>query len=425
MAKRPRDADLECPVCFEQLRAPIFQCVNGHIVCRRCLVRIENSSRKCPTCRVVFTDRIRCLQADRRAEELTDTRPQSKHETAPSNSADIPSAADIFLPTRSTRNADPLSESAKQGIAKWSVEKCPRGGCARVVRPELPLLMRTSIPCPSRPPRDEQFDICVYKVADCASWLWPAFEGIPCTELYQFTFNYLPNWPNIYGSLDEFLKQCARAEWPPNVTALQNCGLKVVTAGSEPRAPFLAGRCAIYVAEEQGVSDALTMTLNILVGFVEWLGLLLARPFRVHFYPHISARAFPDEIENCTFHAPRKDLPMPFWQARPCSGNRFVNLYMINSPTSNTLRLEIHSTIPALRKSLVLNFPDAFCSDEEGEQEARFFRFVLLVDVPQLALVHKLVATLGGLATRVVAGATLEQTFGELSEIRRLPFLHF
>jgi hypothetical protein len=98
---------------------------------------------------------------------------------------------------------------------------------------------------------------------------------------------------------------------------------------------------------------------------------------------------------------------------------------MINSPTSNTLRLEIHSTIPALRKSLVLNFPDAFCSDEEGEQEARFFRFVLLVDVPQLALVHKLVATLGGLATRVVAGATLEQTFGELSEIRRLPFLHF
>ena len=122
MAKRPRDTDLECPVCLEQLRPPIFQCVNGHLVCQKCLVRIETSTRKCPTCRMAFTDRIRSLQADRRAEELTDTRSQSKHETASRSSADIPAAANIVLPTRSTRNADPLSETAKQGIAKWSVE---------------------------------------------------------------------------------------------------------------------------------------------------------------------------------------------------------------------------------------------------------------------------------------------------------------
>ena len=39
---------LECPVCFETtISAPIFQCHNGHIVCKDCHPKLES----CPICR--------------------------------------------------------------------------------------------------------------------------------------------------------------------------------------------------------------------------------------------------------------------------------------------------------------------------------------------------------------------------------------
>ena len=39
---------LECPVCLQTIESlPIFQCCNGHIVCKDCLQRLDN----CPVCR--------------------------------------------------------------------------------------------------------------------------------------------------------------------------------------------------------------------------------------------------------------------------------------------------------------------------------------------------------------------------------------
>ena len=39
---------LECPVCTEPIKsAPIYQCTNGHIICKRCICKLEN----CPICR--------------------------------------------------------------------------------------------------------------------------------------------------------------------------------------------------------------------------------------------------------------------------------------------------------------------------------------------------------------------------------------
>jgi hypothetical protein len=39
---------LECPVCLQTIEClPIFQCCNGHIVCKDCLQRLDN----CPVCR--------------------------------------------------------------------------------------------------------------------------------------------------------------------------------------------------------------------------------------------------------------------------------------------------------------------------------------------------------------------------------------
>lgn len=38
---------LECPVCYENITPPIYQCKEGHLVCNDC----RKSCRKCPTCR--------------------------------------------------------------------------------------------------------------------------------------------------------------------------------------------------------------------------------------------------------------------------------------------------------------------------------------------------------------------------------------
>ncbi|EOA18413.1 hypothetical protein CARUB_v10006956mg [Capsella rubella] len=38
---------LDCPICFETLTIPIFQCDNGHLACSSCCPKLSN---KCPTC---------------------------------------------------------------------------------------------------------------------------------------------------------------------------------------------------------------------------------------------------------------------------------------------------------------------------------------------------------------------------------------
>uniref|UniRef100_A0A1J3DA05 RING-type E3 ubiquitin transferase n=1 Tax=Noccaea caerulescens TaxID=107243 RepID=A0A1J3DA05_NOCCA len=38
---------LDCPICFEPLTIPVFQCDNGHLACSSCCPKLSN---KCPTC---------------------------------------------------------------------------------------------------------------------------------------------------------------------------------------------------------------------------------------------------------------------------------------------------------------------------------------------------------------------------------------
>ncbi|XP_019097281.1 PREDICTED: E3 ubiquitin-protein ligase SINA-like 7 isoform X2 [Camelina sativa] len=47
---------LECPICFETLTIPIFQCDNGHLACSFCCPKLSN---KCPSCALPI-GRIRC-----------------------------------------------------------------------------------------------------------------------------------------------------------------------------------------------------------------------------------------------------------------------------------------------------------------------------------------------------------------------------
>ena len=72
VAKQSRLRDIvECPVCLKTPKygSPIFQCRNGHLICRECYKMVETT---CPVCRVTLcTDtKIRCLSAEKIIERL-------------------------------------------------------------------------------------------------------------------------------------------------------------------------------------------------------------------------------------------------------------------------------------------------------------------------------------------------------------------
>jgi len=56
------EADLECPVCYELSRPPIYQCPEGHIICSACKPLLK----ACPQCDTKYTDPpIRCRFAEK------------------------------------------------------------------------------------------------------------------------------------------------------------------------------------------------------------------------------------------------------------------------------------------------------------------------------------------------------------------------
>ena len=57
--------ELECPVCMNVAKPPIYQCEEGHIICQQCKPNLEN----CPSCNKKYSEpTIRC----RFAEKLSD-----------------------------------------------------------------------------------------------------------------------------------------------------------------------------------------------------------------------------------------------------------------------------------------------------------------------------------------------------------------
>lgn len=45
-------SELECPICFEYMLSPIYQCLNGHSICKDCKVKIQ----ECPMCKTAIQD---------------------------------------------------------------------------------------------------------------------------------------------------------------------------------------------------------------------------------------------------------------------------------------------------------------------------------------------------------------------------------
>jgi len=62
-----KNKDLECPVCFETAEAPIYQCTEGHLICKKCLP----SLKICPECRAKYPKNpFRNRMAEKIVEEI-------------------------------------------------------------------------------------------------------------------------------------------------------------------------------------------------------------------------------------------------------------------------------------------------------------------------------------------------------------------
>jgi E3 ubiquitin-protein ligase SIAH1 len=59
---------LQCPVCFDLMEAPIYQCSSGHIICSGCCKQVNS----CPQCRVAFNPQapIRTLALEQMIEQM-------------------------------------------------------------------------------------------------------------------------------------------------------------------------------------------------------------------------------------------------------------------------------------------------------------------------------------------------------------------
>lgn len=55
-----------CPICWEHIIPPIFQCPNGHIICNICYYKVK----LCPTCRISLKNGSRCRNMEMVASNL-------------------------------------------------------------------------------------------------------------------------------------------------------------------------------------------------------------------------------------------------------------------------------------------------------------------------------------------------------------------
>ena len=69
---------LECPVCMETIKSvPVYQCANGHVICKICIEKLNN----CPICRN-DSALVRSLKLENIVEKLEGIQPEKMGPTA-------------------------------------------------------------------------------------------------------------------------------------------------------------------------------------------------------------------------------------------------------------------------------------------------------------------------------------------------------
>ena len=79
-AIKEKEADLECPVCWETAEVPIFTCQEMHLICSHCRPQVG----KCPECRAPYQAQPRRHRyAEKTATELKKLREEFAQLTTP------------------------------------------------------------------------------------------------------------------------------------------------------------------------------------------------------------------------------------------------------------------------------------------------------------------------------------------------------
>jgi len=60
----------ECPICFEDMLPPIYQCSRGHLICSSCRTKVC----RCPSCRETLVDKVCNLALAQLAERIVNSR---------------------------------------------------------------------------------------------------------------------------------------------------------------------------------------------------------------------------------------------------------------------------------------------------------------------------------------------------------------
>ncbi|GFG33075.1 hypothetical protein Cfor_12100 [Coptotermes formosanus] len=120
---------LECPVCFETVPPPAFQCGNGHVTCGRCRSRAE----RCPVCRVSFGPRARCLLSDKLYSLLTKTMNKNKQKSV-ANKKQLQKYPALYLKSRIVTDCrgtaeNQLNPSAATSIGNPSTKEYSGSSC--------------------------------------------------------------------------------------------------------------------------------------------------------------------------------------------------------------------------------------------------------------------------------------------------------
>ena len=64
--KTLQEEHLCCPICTISLSEPVYECKNGHIICKPCLDQLQPAV--CPSCRCDLSDPHRCRAIEQQLE---------------------------------------------------------------------------------------------------------------------------------------------------------------------------------------------------------------------------------------------------------------------------------------------------------------------------------------------------------------------
>ena len=143
--QNPRDFEeyvrdlLECPVCMDTIKlVPVYQCTNGHVICKDCIEKLNN----CPICRN-DSALVRNLKLENIVQRLDTIHPEDDGTTTAKpnlqkwGKGSVRVYGTINGPNQEPRTAQNLQTNHREAISEWATHDwvMPRQATSRQAKP--------------------------------------------------------------------------------------------------------------------------------------------------------------------------------------------------------------------------------------------------------------------------------------------------